>query len=122
LFEPKVLKGKSVGVCVETNNYFSRGIIIQQILGKISRVKMSISEEYKSAQLMFDSFAAMKKEKLSDLIDRFISVASNIKKHDPELTNHEQIQRVLESLLPEWSLHVKILRKREYYQITSCWM
>ncbi|KAK1427883.1 hypothetical protein QVD17_16591 [Tagetes erecta] len=76
---------------------------------------MSISEEYNSAQLMFDSFAALKKEKLSDLIDRFITVANNLKKHDHELTNHEQIQRLLESLPLEWSLHVKNLKKERMF-------
>ncbi|KAK1431974.1 hypothetical protein QVD17_08809 [Tagetes erecta] len=65
---------------------------------------MSTCEEFKSAQRMFDSFAALKKEKLSDLIDRFITVANNLKKHDPQLTNPEQIQRLLDSLPQEWSL------------------
>jgi len=72
-------------------------------------------EELKSAQRMFDSFAALKKEKLSDLIDRFISVANNLKKHDSQLTNHERIQRLLDSLPPEWSLQVKTLKEERSF-------
>ena len=62
---------------------------------------MPMSEEFKSAQLLFDSFAGLKKEKLTDLIDRFISVASNLKKYDEKLGNHEQVTKLLDSLPPQ---------------------
>ncbi|KAK1414952.1 hypothetical protein QVD17_30718 [Tagetes erecta] len=38
-------------------------------------------------------------------------VANNLKKHDPKLGNHEQVQRLLDSLPPEWSSHGKLMRR-----------
>ncbi|KAK1411595.1 hypothetical protein QVD17_38150 [Tagetes erecta] len=38
-------------------------------------------------------------------------VANNLKKHDPELGNHERVKRLLDSLPPEWSSHGKSIRR-----------
>ncbi|KAK1424496.1 hypothetical protein QVD17_19826 [Tagetes erecta] len=67
------------------------------------------------AQSRFDNFAVLKNERMPVVLDRFVMVGSNLKKHDPELTNYEQIQRLFESLPPEWSFHVKNLKKEKMF-------
>jgi len=63
------------------------------------------------AESRFDNFAVLKNESMPSFLDRFVMVENNLKKHDPELGNYEQVQRLLDSLPPEWSSHEKSIRK-----------
>jgi len=49
--------------------------------------------------------------KISDLTNRFLTVTSNLMKYDDELTAVEQVTKLLDSLPPEWSLQVRMLRR-----------
>ncbi|KAK1406656.1 hypothetical protein QVD17_42154 [Tagetes erecta] len=90
-----------------------------QILNGLSIKKMAYAELFKSfesddltmAQSRFDNFAVLKNEMMLEFLDRFVMVANNLKKHDPDLGNHERVKRLLDSLPPEWSSHGKLMRR-----------
>jgi len=69
------------------------------------------SDDLTMAQSRFDNFAVLKNERMPTFLDRFLMVANNLKKHDPGLGNHEQVQRLLDSLPPEWSSHGKSIKR-----------
>ncbi|KAK1421790.1 hypothetical protein QVD17_24422 [Tagetes erecta] len=63
----------------------------------------------------FIAFVSHKREKLSDLINRFLNVTKNLKKYHPYLTNYYQIHRLVDSLPTEWSNYVKVLKKERFF-------
>jgi len=69
------------------------------------------SDDFTMTQSRFDNFAVLKNERMPVFLDRFVMVANNLKKHDPGLGNHEQVQRLLDSLPPEWSSHGKSIKR-----------
>jgi len=96
--------------------YFSRaGFNCKKKMAYAELFNSFKSDDLTMAQSRFDNFAVLKNERMPVILDRFMMMASNLKKHDPELTNYEQIQRLLESLSPEWSLHVKNLKKEKMF-------
>jgi len=68
------------------------------------------SDDLTMAQSRFNNFSVLKNERMPVFLDRFVMVANNQKKHDPKLENHEQVQRLLNSLPTEWSSHGKSIR------------
>jgi len=67
------------------------------------------------AQKDFNSFIGLRNEKIADLTNRFLTVTSNLKKYDEDLTTEEQVTKLLDSLSPEWSLQVKMLRQERRF-------
>ncbi|KAK1432029.1 hypothetical protein QVD17_08910 [Tagetes erecta] len=76
------------------------------------------SDDLTMAQSRFDNFAVLKNERMPEFLDRFVMVANSLKKHDPELGNHERVKRLLDSLPPKWSSHGKSIRRERGF--TDC--
>jgi len=67
------------------------------------------------AEKEFNSFVGFKHENLTDITNRFLSVSSNLKKYDEQLGNHEQVTKLLDSLPPQWSLQIKMLKQERNF-------
>jgi len=67
------------------------------------------------AQKDFNSFMGLRNEKIADLTNRFLTVTSNLKKYDEDLTTVEQVTKLLDSLPPEWSLQVRMLKQERRF-------
>jgi len=67
------------------------------------------------AQKDFNSFMGLRNEKIADLTNRFLTVTSNLKKYDEDLTTEEQVTKLLDSLSPEWSLQVRMLKQERRF-------
>ncbi|KAK1421715.1 hypothetical protein QVD17_24269 [Tagetes erecta] len=67
------------------------------------------------AEKEFNSFVGYSQENLTDITNRFLSVSSNLKKYDDKLGNHEQVAKLLDSLPPQWSLQIKLLKQERNF-------
>ncbi|KAK1414971.1 hypothetical protein QVD17_30737 [Tagetes erecta] len=67
------------------------------------------------AEKEFNSFVGYSQENLTDITNRFLSVSSNLKKYDEKLGNHEQVAKLLDSLPPQWSLQIKLLKQERNF-------
>jgi len=67
------------------------------------------------AQKDFNSVMGLRNEKIADLTNRFLTVTSNLKKYDEDLTTEEQVTKLLDSLSPEWSLQVRMLKQERRF-------
>ncbi|KAK1406241.1 hypothetical protein QVD17_41531 [Tagetes erecta] len=67
------------------------------------------------AEKEFNSFVGYSQENLTDITNRFLSVSSNLKKYDDKLGNHEQVTKLLNSLPPQWSLQIKLLKQERNF-------
>ncbi|KAK1424128.1 hypothetical protein QVD17_19443 [Tagetes erecta] len=67
------------------------------------------------AEKEFNSFVGYSQENLTDITNRFLSVSSNLKKYDDKLGNHEQVTKLLDSLPPQWSLQIKLLKQERNF-------
>ncbi|KAK1421891.1 hypothetical protein QVD17_24607 [Tagetes erecta] len=67
------------------------------------------------AEKEFNSFVGYSQENLTDITNRFLSVSSNLKKYDEKLGNHEQVTKLLDSLPPQWSLQINLLKQERNF-------
>ncbi|KAK1406105.1 hypothetical protein QVD17_41391 [Tagetes erecta] len=67
------------------------------------------------AEKEFNSFVGYSQENLTDITNQFLSVSSNLKKYDEKLGNHEQVTKLLDSLPPQWSLQIKLLKQERNF-------
>ncbi|KAK1421751.1 hypothetical protein QVD17_24349 [Tagetes erecta] len=67
------------------------------------------------AEKEFNSFVGYSQESLTDITNRFLSVSSNLKKYDETLGNHEQVTKLLDSLPPQWSFQIKLLKQERNF-------
>ncbi|KAK1427753.1 hypothetical protein QVD17_16447 [Tagetes erecta] len=67
------------------------------------------------AEKEFNSFVGYSQENLTEITNRFLSVSSNLKKYDDKLGNHEQVTKLLDSLPPQWSLQIKLLKQERNF-------
>jgi len=123
------LKFKNIGrYLLESVSYYSwPGVYFVNLWAKILSVrfkkKMAYAELFKTfesdnlimAESRFDNFTDLKNETMPAFLDRFVMVANNLKKHDPELGNHEQVKRLLDSLPPKWISHGKSIRRQRRF-------